>query len=196
MIDWLESIDRFLLLFINGLHQSWLDEIMWFFSGKLSLIPFYLVLLFFVKKGNSWRNFDLICAGVFLTVLISDQVSVSLFKEVFQRYRPSHNLEIWQQLHFYQTKPGEFYRGGLYGFISSHAANYFGMLAFVLPLLEKKQNWLKITAIIIGFVVGLSRIYLGVHYPSDVVLGAGIGLLIGWILNRYVYLRIKFKEKV
>jgi undecaprenyl-diphosphatase len=149
-----------------------------------------------LKQGNSWRNFFLICVGVFLTVLISDQVSVNLFKEVFQRYRPSHNLEICQELHFYQTKPGEFYRGGLYGFISSHAANYFGMLAFVLPLLGYKLNWLKIIAVVIGFIVGLSRIYLGVHYPSDVILGASIGLLIGWILNRYVYLRIKFKEQL
>lgn len=196
MINWLESIDRFLLLFINGLHQPWLDEIMWFFSGKFSLVPLYLVLLFFLKQQNSWQNFGLICLGIFLTVLISDQVSVNLFKEVFQRYRPSHNIEIWQELHFYQTKPGEFYRGGLYGFISSHAANYFGMLAFVLPLLGNKLNWLKIIAVVIGFIVGLSRIYLGVHYPSDLILGASIGLLIGWILNRYIYLRIKFKEQL
>ena len=195
MINWLESIDRFLLLFINGLHRPWLDEIMWFFSGKLSLIPFYLVLLFFLKKRNSWKNFGLICFGIFLTVLLSDQVSVNLFKDVFQRYRPSHNLEIWQQLHFYETKPGEYYRGGLYGFISSHAANFFGMLAFVLPLLGQQLKGLKIAAIVIGCVVGLSRIYLGVHYPSDVVLGAFIGGLIGLVLYRFVYLRIKFNEQ-
>lgn len=194
MINWLESIDRFLLLFINGLHTAWLDEIMWFFSSKLSLIPLYLVLLFFLKQQNSWQNFGLICIGIFLTVLISDQVSVNLFKEVFQRYRPSHNLEIWQQLHFYQTKPGEYYRGGLYGFISSHAANYFGMLAFVLPLFGNKFKWLKLLTIFIGCIVGLSRIYLGVHYPSDVFLGACIGLIIGYSLNQFVYLRIKFKE--
>ncbi len=195
MIDWLESIDRFLLLFINGMHTAFLDEIMWFMSGKFSLIPLYLILLYFVKQQNSWQNFGLICVGIFLTVLISDQVSVNLFKEVFQRYRPSHNLEIWQQLHFYQTKPGEYYRGGLYGFISSHAANYFGMLAFVLPLFGNKLKWLKLLTIFIGCIVGLSRIYLGVHYPSDVFLGACIGLIIGYSLNQFVYLRIKFKEQ-
>lgn len=196
MINWLESIDRNLLLFINGLHQPWLDEVMWFFSGKLTLIPFYLLLLFIVKNGNSWKNFGLICIGVFLTVLISDQISVNLFKEVFQRYRPSHNLEIENQLHFYQTKPGDFYRGGLYGFISSHAANYFGMLAFVLPLLGTNTRIIKLSAIVIGCIVGVSRIYLGVHYPSDVFLGAGIGLVIGWLLYHYFYLRIKINEQV
>lgn len=196
MINWLESIDRNLLLFINGLHQPWLDEVMWFFSGKLALIPFYLLLLFIVKKGNSWKNFGLICIGVFLTVLLSDQTSVNLFKEVFQRYRPSHNLEIEKQLHFYQTKPGDFYRGGLYGFISSHAANYFGMLAFILPLLGTNTRIIKLSAIVIGCIVGVSRIYLGVHYPSDVFLGAGIGLVIGWLLYHYFYLRIKINEQV
>lgn len=196
MINWLESIDRNLLLFINGLHQPWLDEVMWFFSGKLTLIPFYLLLLFIVKKGNSWKNFGLICIGVFLTVLLSDQISVNLFKEVFQRYRPSHNLEFENQLHFYQTKPGDFYRGGLYGFISSHAANYFGMLAFVLPLLGTNTRIIKLSAIVIGCIVGVSRIYLGVHYPSDVFLGAGIGLVIGWLLYHYFYLRIKINEQV
>lgn len=195
MINWLESIDRVILLFINGLNTPFLDEVMWFFSGKLSLIPFYLILLYFIKKENSWKNFGLICLGVFLTVLISDQSSVHLFKEVFQRYRPSHNLEISNLLHFYEIKPGYFYRGGTYGFISSHAANYFGMLGFILPLLSEKYRMLKVGAILIGIIVSLSRVYLGVHYPSDVMIGATLGLLIGWSLNQFLYLRFKFEEK-
>ena len=195
MISWLESIDRSILLFINGLNTPFLDELMWFFSGKLSLIPFYLILLYFLKKENNWSNSGLICIGVFLTVLISDQTSVHLFKEIFQRYRPSHNLEISHLLHYYEIKPGDFYRGGTYGFISSHAANYFGMLGFVLPLFQIKYRILKVTAISVGIIVALSRVYLGVHYPSDVLIGAAIGLLIGWSMNHFLYSRLKFKEK-
>lgn len=195
MISWFESIDQSILLFINGLNTPFWDEVMWFFSGKLSLIPFYLILLFLIKKENSWKNFGLICSGVFLTVLISDQVSVHLFKEVFQRYRPSHNLEIGPMLHYYEVKSGVFYRGGIYGFISSHAANYFGMLGFVLPLFQIKYRILKVTAISVGIIVALSRVYLGVHYPSDVLIGAAIGLLIGWSMNHFFYSRLKFKEK-
>jgi undecaprenyl-diphosphatase len=194
MINWLESIDRSLLLFINGLHTPFLDEIMWFFSGKLSLTPLYLILLFLIKKEYSWRNFGLICFGVFLTILVADQTSVHLFKEFFQRYRPSHNLEICNKLHFYETKPGEFYRGGTYGFISSHAANYFGMVGFILPLFSKKYNWLKVFILFVGIIVGLSRVYLGVHYPSDVFLGAVIGLLIGWSIYYFLYRRYKFEN--
>ena len=195
MINWLESIDRAILLFINGLNTPFLDEVMWFFSGKFSLIPFYLILLYFLKKENNWKNFGLICLGVFLTILISDQSSVHLFKEIFQRYRPSHNLEISHLLHYYKIKPGDFYRGGQYGFISSHAANYFGMLGFVLPLFSEKHRILKVSAIVIGIIVSLSRVYLGVHYPSDVMIGATLGLLIGWSLNHFLYSRLKFKEK-
>lgn len=195
MINWLESIDRAILLFINGLNTPFLDEVMWFFSGKLSLIPFYLILLYFIKKENNWKNFGLICLGVFLTVLISDQSSVHLFKEVFQRYRPSHNLEISNLLHFYEIKSGDFYRGGTYGFISSHAANYFGMLGFILPLFSEKYRMLKVGAIATGIIVSLSRIYLGVHYPSDVIIGATLGLIIGWAIYQFIYLRFKFDEK-
>jgi undecaprenyl-diphosphatase len=195
MINWLESIDRAFLLFINGLNTPFLDEVMWFFSGKLSLIPFYLILLYFLIKENDWKNFGLICLGVFLTVLITDQTSVHLFKELFQRYRPSHNLEISLLLHYYEIKPGDFYRGGTYGFISSHAANYFGMLGFVFPLFSKKYRVLKVCAIVIGIIVSLSRVYLGVHYPSDVIIGAALGLLIGWSLNHFLYSRFKFDKK-
>jgi undecaprenyl-diphosphatase len=195
MISWLESIDRSILLFINGLNTPFLDELMWFFSGKLSLIPFYLILLYFLKKENNWSNSGLICIGVFLTVLISDQTSVHLFKEIFQRYRPSHNLEISHLLHYYEIKPGDFYRGGTYGFISSHAANYFGMLGFVLPLFSEKYRILKVSSIVLGIIVSLSRVYLGVHYPSDVFLGAALGLLIGWSMNHFIYSRFKFDGK-
>ena len=194
MINWLESIDRSILLFINGLNTPILDEVMWFFSGKLTLIPFYLILLYFIKLVNSWKNFGLICFGIFLTVLISDQTSVHLFKETFQRYRPSHNLEISRLLHYYEVKPGDFYRGGTYGFISSHAANFFGMLGFVLPLFSKKYRILQVSSIVIGVIVSMSRVYFGVHYPSDVVVGVALGLLIGWSINHFLYLRFKFEE--
>jgi undecaprenyl-diphosphatase len=195
MISWFESIDRSILLFINGLHTPFWDEVMWFFSGKLSLIPFYLILLFIIKKDTSWNNFGLVCLGVFLTILISDQVSVHLFKECFQRYRPSHNLEIGHLLHYYEIKSRVFYRGGIYGFVSSHAANYFGMLGFILPLFQIKYRILKVTAISVGIIIALSRVYLGVHYPSDVLIGAALGLLIGWSMNHFLYSRFKFNEK-
>jgi len=195
MISWFESIDRSILLFINGLNTPFWDEVMWFISGKLSLIPFYLILLFIIKKETSWKNFGLVCSGVFLTILISDQVSVHLFKECFQRYRPSHNLEIGHLLHYYEIKSGVFYRGGIYGFVSSHAANYFGMLGFILPLFQIKYRILKVTAISVGIIIALSRVYLGVHYPSDVLIGAALGLLIGWSMNHFLYSRFKFNEK-
>ena len=195
MISWLESIDRSILLFINGLNTPFLDEVMWILSGKFSLIPFYLILLYTVKLNHSWKNFGLICLFIFITIFITDQTSVHLFKDVFQRYRPSHNMLISGLLHYYELRPGSFYRGGVYGFISSHAANYFGMLGFVLPLISTKFKQIKFCAITIGISVLFSRVYLGVHYPSDVLIGAFIGFVIGWGMHNFLYVRFKFNDK-
>jgi undecaprenyl-diphosphatase len=195
MISWLESIDCSILLFINGLNSPFLDEVMWFLSGKFSLIPFYLFLLYIIKVDHSWKNFGLICLFIFITILITDQTSVHLFKDLFQRYRPSHNTQISRMLHYYELRPGKFYKGGVYGFISSHAANYFGMLGFVLPLISMRYKLIKICALTIGISVLISRVYLGVHYPSDVLIGAFIGFVIGWCMHHFIYVRFKFNEK-
>jgi len=187
MIEFLKDIDATILLFINGFHNPFSDNLMWFLSGKIILVPIILMTYFFLWKKYNWKGLLLITISIICTVILTDQLSVHLFKEVFLRYRPSHNLEISPLLHFYEFKPGELYLGGQYGFISSHAANYFGFIGLIAPLFYLKNKGFFAFLVSMGLLISLSRIYLGVHYPSDVVVGAIFGFAIG----RLVYAVIK-----
>ena len=194
LMNKLESIDRAIVLFVNGLHTPLLDEIMWFLSGRFSLIPLYLMLLILLKNQNSWKNTFIILSGLTLSILLADQISVHLFKNGFERYRPSHNEELKQLLHFYEVKPGEFYTGGKYGFVSSHAANFFALIAFIYPFYKEKKNWILVGLILVGILVTISRIYLGVHYFSDVLIGAALGILVGFSIRALI--SVYFKRNV
>ena len=106
---------------------------------------------------------------------LADQISVKVFKEGFERLRPSHNPEIKDLIH---TVKG--YRGGQFGFVSSHAANTFAMAFFTSKLFRNRYySWF---IFIWAAVVSYSRIYLGVHYPLDIIGGALLGMLLGYLV--------------
>ena len=194
MIEFFERIDQRIVLSINGLHSPILDEIMWFISGKLPWIPFYVYLIFLAYKKISLKHLIVFILIAICCIAFSDLICTYAFKEVFQRYRPSHNLLLFNKLHLYEEKPGQFYAGGEYGFISSHAANFFAIAAFVgLVLKQYYPNLIK-WILLIATIVSLSRVYLGVHYLSDIIIGGFVGFLMGYIFYRFVYL--KFTEKV
>lgn len=126
----------------------------------------------------------LVLISVVILILLSDQVSVHLFKNYFERYRPCHNENIKHLVHLVNN-----YCGGQFGFISSHAANTFALATF-LSLIFRKKNFTFL--ILIWAALGsYSRIYLGVHYPSDIIVGVALGCAIGVI----VYRLFKFAEK-
>ena len=193
MIEFLERIDQRIVLLINGLHTPVLDEVMWLISGKLVWLPFYFLLIYLTYQKVAFKQLLVFIAVAIVGVVFSDLICTYGFKEVFQRYRPSHNLLLQTKLHLYEEKPGEFYAGGAYGFISSHAANFFSLAIFIGLALKKFYPNLLWQCVIIASVVSISRVYLGVHYVSDIFLGGLLGCSMGYISYRWIYLKVVLK---
>ena len=174
MIDFLVDLDQKLFLFLNGLHSEGMDPLMWWISGKTTWWPFYLLLLGFLTWTRKWQMIPLLIF-IALSVTLTDQTSVHLFKEVFERLRPCHEPELQGLVHIVNNKCG-----GQFGFVSSHAANTFG-IAMLLSLIVRKK-WFWALMFTWATLVSYSRIYLGVHYSADIIGGAMLGALCGWLL--------------
>lgn len=174
MIEWLEAIDRALFLALNGAHHPLLDSMMVFISEKWTWIPLYAVMALIAQRKWGWKGLGMFAVLAALTVVLTDQISVKLFKNVFERYRPCHNLEIGHLVHTVNEKCG-----GIYGFVSSHATNHFGIAVFFAATLFRKHRMGWVILLFWAALVSYSRIYLGVHYPADVTVGGIVGVLIG-----------------
>lgn len=173
-MEYLIELDQKLFLFLNGLHSEGMDPVMWWISGKTTWWPFYLFLLGFLTWTRKWQMIPLV-VFIVLSVTVTDQTSVHLFKEVFERLRPCHEPELQGLVHIVNNKCG-----GQYGFVSSHAANSFGV-AMLLSMIVRKP-WFWAIMFIWAALVSYSRVYLGVHYPADIFGGAMLGVLCGWLL--------------
>ncbi|MCS7017763.1 MAG: phosphatase PAP2 family protein [Cytophagales bacterium] len=190
MITTLQDWDTALFLWLNSQHHPYVDKIMIFFTATFVWIPLYVLLggiMIASYQGKAWRY--LLLVG--LIILCSDQFASGLVKPLIARPRPCHNPEL-------QTRVfAPIGCGGLYGFISSHAANTFALATYVWLI---SAGWysrrvLRMSMFIWAAVVSYSRIYLGVHYPADVFLGAlsGVSIALGcW----HVALRLRWIDAV
>lgn len=169
IIQSLNSIDTDIFLFLNGIHSSYFDTFMYTFSGKWIWVPFYAALLYVIirtwKKDSIW-----IILAMIACIVLADQISSGIIKNLVERPRPSRAEKLEGLVHIVNG-----YRGGRFGFVSSHAANTFGLAMFCTLLFRRKvTSWI---IFLWAVVTAYSRIYLGVHYPFDIVGGALVGTL-------------------
>ena len=190
MFEKLKLFDRYLLLKINTIHNPLLDDVMWFLSYTWPTVLIVLsVAVAFYKKYQLKKAIEFLlgCAIVFAC---ADFTSNSI-KHTVERYRPTHNLEIKDQIHTVNN-----YKGGKFTFFSGHSANTFGIITFIFLCINWIQLKYKLLLFIYPCLVIYSRIYLGVHYPSDVFAGMLTGIFFGWlvykIINKHFF---KFNEQ-
>jgi len=167
----MERLDQQLFLFLNSLNSPFWDQVMWAISGRVIWIPLYLAIVFAMsrKLRKKMLILTLIIAAV---VVLGNEFSV-IIKNFVQRPRPCHEPALEGLVHIVNGKCG-----GMYGFVSSHATNAFSVA--ILSLSFIRIRWFTICIIFWALLVGYSRIYLGVHYPGDVVCGSILGAATGW----------------
>lgn len=183
----LEQTDQQILLYLNSFHNAFGDYFMSSFSGKFIWAAMYATLLYVVLKSMELKIALICVVAIVLTIVFADQVCASVIRPVIARLRPS-NLEspISDLVHIVNDK-----RGGRYGFPSCHASNSFGLAFIVIYLF--RHRWLSLFILLWATLNSYSRIYLGVHFPGDVLTGAIVGLIGATIC--YLLFRLYTKKK-
>lgn len=189
MLERLLDYERGAFFLLNGSDSEYLDRFMWLYTGKVVWLPLAAFILILLIYRKNWREWLPILLAIALVITLCDQFSSHLVKPYFERFRPTHHPEFEAQV---DTVFG--YRGGLYGFISSHAANAFGFAMFMSLLFRNAiftwaiMFWAALTA--------YTRIYLGVHFITDIIPGALAGLFFGYLVYiMYAHIRKRYIVK-
>lgn len=184
MLDYVLEFDRELLLYLNNLgHESW-DGFWFTVTNKWSSIPLYVLLLFLMAKGLGKKGVGLLVVCLAAMITFTDQVT-NLFKDGFERLRPCA-----------QEGVVEFLRLGDchgFGFFSGHSSNSMAAAVFTILMLKSKYKKFIFLMIPWSVMVGYSRIYVGKHYPLDVICGLIFGLCSGYLFyNLFKALKRRF----
>ncbi|MFN4146043.1 MAG: phosphatase PAP2 family protein [Runella sp.] len=185
MLHQLQRFDTDLFLFLNGLHTPWADRLMYWVTATQTWIPLYVMIVVALIWQYKRRAVAMIAAMV-LSVALADQTTSSLLKPWVERLRPCYVEYLQSQVHLVVEGCG-----GKYGFASSHAANSFALAMVLWLLVGQRFRWVGWVFFSWAALVAYSRVYVGVHYPLDIVVGALIGVLIAKIVVGFLrYLKM------
>ena len=175
ILNTINDADRDLLTTINFDGPTGYDFFWAIYSDKWTWIPFILVIVYCLLRPGNWKHRLLIIGSVALLFLLSDFVVSSFIKNVICRPRPSHDHAVMSLLSYVND-----YRGGAYGFPSNHASNGFATATFLALLF--RNRWVTLSAFLWAVGSCYSRMYLGVHYPTDILCGALLGTLFAFLV--------------
>lgn len=185
MLEKILLYERDAFLFLNGSDSAYLDGLMWLYSGKHVWLPLAFFILCVLIYKKNWKETLFILLAIALVITLCDQFASHLCKPLFSRFRPTHHPDFMNDVKIVFG-----YRGGRFGFMSSHAANAFGFAMFMSLLFRYKP--FTVTIFAWSVITAYSRIYLGVHFISDVIPGALVGMFWGFaVYELYLYARRK-----
>lgn len=188
-MEQLLELDRKLFLELNSrFHSPWLDQLVMFLSSTEAWLPLYIFLLYLIIrhfKKETW----MVLLAIALTITLADQVTSTFMKPFFERLRPTHDPELQALVHTVDD-----YRGRKFGFASSHAANTFGIATLMWLLLKLYRPWIGLL-FLWALGVGFTRVYLGVHFPGDILAGDVVGFLSALAVFYLFHLLKKFMDQ-
>ena len=177
MLEFLLNLDSEVFIFLNGLHNSFFDTVMYWVSDKYFWVPFYGFLVYLLYRHYGLKKAAILTLLIIITFGLANTLSVEAFKNVFQRPRPCDNPDFDGLIHLVND-----HCGGKWGFVSSHASNVFGLATMVFFFLSKRIKYIGIGIFLWAGLISYSRIYLGVHYPLDIIGGGILGVSIGLLV--------------
>ncbi|WP_419214220.1 phosphatase PAP2 family protein [Maribacter sp. X9] len=187
MLQELLQLDKELFLYLNGLGSPQWDNLFLFISHKFSALPLYIFLLVVSYRKLGLKRTFLLLIAIALLITATDQLS-NFFKYGVARLRPCHDPEVEPFMRLVKS-----YCGGRYGYFSAHAANAFAIAVFFGSLLKSSIKGIGIFLVFWAALVAYSRIYIGVHFPLDILTGAVIGSLFGWLFVKlFIFALRKF----
>jgi undecaprenyl-diphosphatase len=184
-VEKLLPFERDLFFALNGSDSLFLDNVMWMLSGRLVWIPLFLFILSLFFYKTSWKEALLVTLFFILVFVVSDQISSSICKPLFERFRPTNHPDFKELVDIVNG-----YRGGRYGFISSHATNSFGLAVFLSLLFQDRR--VTIAVIFWALLNSYTRVYLGVHFVSDILAGMIVGSVLGYLFYELLRLTRSF----
>ena len=190
------QLDTELFLFFNGLHVPWVDRIVYYLSKGWVWLPLFVCIIYLIFRLYQKRGW-IVLAVFALTIALSDQ-TCNLLKNSMCRYRPSHTEAIAKDIHLVEKPDGGLYYGGKYGFPSAHASNTMALAFLVIFFLSKGKKWVMALAVAWSLMMAYTRLYLGVHYPIDIlcgfILGSCYALLMYFLYKKWLS-EISFDKK-